>query len=66
MKITTYRNLETGETAPAHWIGRDEEGRDLYQYVEGWEPVEPYECDDDGNWMARLSDGRRNHGRGRR
>lgn len=50
-KITAYRNAETGETAPPHLLGTDAKGRPLYQGVEGWEPVEPYHEDADGNWV---------------
>ncbi len=57
-EIAYYRNEETGELAPPHIIGEDEDGRRLYQSVEGWEPVDcdgaPVECDYDydGNWLA--------------
>ncbi len=47
----SYRNLATGETAPAHRIGETEDGRELFQAVEGWEPEFEYECDQDGNWI---------------
>lgn len=50
-KFNEYRNLTTGETAPAHLIGTTEDGRQLYQAIEGWEPVGEYECDEDGNWI---------------
>jgi len=50
-----YRNLETGEEAPAHLIGTTEDGRALYQAIEGWEPKEPYESDEDGNWIPTES-----------
>ena len=50
-KFSAYKNLETGETAPTHRIGTTEDGRLLYAYAEGYEPVEPYECDEDGNWI---------------
>ena len=46
-----YRNLTTGETVPAHRIGTTEDGRGLYQFIEGWEPTFSYECDEDGNWI---------------
>ena len=46
-----YRNLTTGETAPAHRIGTTEDGHPLYQSVEGWEPTFDFECDEDGNWV---------------
>jgi len=55
MKITAYRNLSTGEHVPPHLIGTTEDGRNLYQGAEGFEPVEPYETDKDGNWtLARC------------
>lgn len=50
--ISAYRNLESGALAPAHQIGRDSQGHPLYAPVEGWEPVEPYELDHDGFWVA--------------
>ena len=56
--ISFYRNEKTGELAPPHVIGTDEDGSKLYQYVEGWQPVDrdgkPVECeqDHDGNWIA--------------
>ena len=50
-KFSAYRNLETDERAPPHRIGTTEDGRLLYSAQEGWEPVEPYECDEDGNWI---------------
>jgi hypothetical protein len=46
-----YKNLETGEIAPAHRIGTNDEGEVIYQYVEGWEPVFTYYSDEDGNWI---------------
>jgi hypothetical protein len=46
-----YKNIETGEIAPAHRIGRDDFGAKIYQFVEGWEPTFPYESDEDGNWI---------------
>lgn len=33
------RNISTGETSPAHFLGWAEDGRELYQFVEGWELV---------------------------
>lgn len=46
-----YRNLTTGETVPAHRIGTTEDGRELYQFVEGHKPAFAYESDEDGNWV---------------
>lgn len=44
------RNTTTGEETPAHLIGTDGEGRNLYATAEGWEPLaEHYACDRDGN-----------------
>ena len=54
-KITAYRNLTTGELAPTHQIGTDDRGRPLYQSVEGYEPVDPYEITEDGYWVADVS-----------
>lgn len=57
-KITQLRNETTGETAPVHRIGTDEEGRAIVQRVEGWQPVDASgqpvecECDCDGNWLV--------------
>ena len=45
----TYKNISTGEIAPAHKIGTTEENLPLYQFVEGWEPEFAYQCDEDGN-----------------
>lgn len=50
-KTVEYKNLETGEIAPAHRIGTNDEGEVIYQYVEGWEPTTPYTTDEDGNWI---------------
>ncbi len=44
-------NLTTGETAPAHLIGEDDDGHPVYQFIEGWEPNFTFECDEDGNWV---------------
>jgi hypothetical protein len=54
------RNTETGETAQAHRLGTTDDGRDLYQHVEGWElvsddrfdPDTESERDSDGNWIV--------------
>ncbi|HYE57442.1 MAG TPA: hypothetical protein VD948_03005 [Rhodothermales bacterium] len=48
------RHDKTGELAPAHYIGHDEDGRPLYQWVEGYTPTEPYELDEDGNFTPRA------------
>ena len=45
------RNLTTGEIAPGHRNGTDDEGRVIYQRVAGWEPTVAYDCDEDGNWF---------------
>jgi hypothetical protein len=50
-KITAYRNLTSGELVPPHYLGESADGRPLYRHVEGWEPVEAFECDADGNWI---------------
>lgn len=47
-KITDYRNLDTDETGPAHVVGTDAEGDDLYLVPEGWMPVGPHWFDADG------------------
>lgn len=46
------RNIETGEIAPAHVIGTNEDNLPVIQFAEGWEPAFPYETDEDGNWIA--------------
>lgn len=57
--ISFYRSEQTGELAPPHVIGTDEDGTKLYQFVEGWVPVDydgnPVECesDEDGNWISK-------------
>lgn len=57
--ISYYRNTQTGELAPPHVLGINEDGLKLYQYVEGWFPVDydgnPVECDcdEDGNWISK-------------
>lgn len=48
LKITTYRNRNTGEETPAHQVGVDQDGRALYQLAEDWYPTVPYECNEDG------------------
>ncbi len=56
-EIAAYRNVTTGEIAPAHRLGVTDENRPLFQAVEGWEPVNTdgkpvdYECTPDGNWV---------------
>src|SRR5574342_71749 len=50
-QISGYRNVQSGELAPSHRIGTAEDGRPLYQAQTGWEPVEAYESDSDGNWL---------------
>lgn len=56
-RIATLHNLSTGEVAPPHFLGTDEDGRRLVVFVEGWQPytgdgrcVYP-EQDEDGNWI---------------
>lgn len=51
-EIKTYRNLETGEIAPAHRIGTDELGCPVYLVPPGWEPEQPYWLDTEGNAHA--------------
>jgi hypothetical protein len=60
MIIKGMRNDRTGEMAPAHRLGRDEDGRSLCLFVEGWSPVDEdgqeidpasLECDADGNYI---------------
>lgn len=51
-----YRNLATGELAPAHWIGQTEDGDELYQCVAGWEPTFEYWLDQDGNWVTECAE----------
>ena len=48
------RNTTTNEISPAHLIGTSEDGRKIYQAVEGWELVtsESVECDADGNYLV--------------
>lgn len=56
--IHSYRNDSTGELAPPHRLGTDEDGATLYRSVEGWTPVDAegndieVECDEDGNWTV--------------
>jgi hypothetical protein len=50
--MATYRNTATGEEAPAHRIGTNDEGQVIFQYVEGWEPTFDHDTDEDGNWVA--------------
>jgi hypothetical protein len=56
-KISYYRNDATGVLTPPHQLGQTEDGRPLYQAVEGWSPANEdgttadVECDDDGNWI---------------
>lgn len=50
-KPVEYKNLTTGEIAPAHRIGTNDEGEVVYQFVEGWEPTVPSVTDEDGNWI---------------
>ena len=44
--------------APPHWIGRTDDGREVYQFIEGWIPVREdnrpaiVDCDGDGNWVV--------------
>lgn len=64
-RIDAYRDERTGEIAPPHRIGTTASGRNLYQAIDGWEPVclqvgpdgeESYvpstrvRCDRAGNW----------------
>lgn len=46
--ISTYRNTNTGETAPAHRVGIDADGRELFSVPAGWEPTTQYEINEDG------------------
>jgi hypothetical protein len=61
MSISYYRNEKTGELAPPHIVGTDENGRRIYQFVEGWQPADatgvPIACesDYDGNWLDAMS-----------
>lgn len=57
MKI---KNSHTGETAPAHRIGETEDGKAIYQSVEGWVlttndgiPV-AFDFDHDGNMIENT------------
>lgn len=54
-EFSGYRNVNTGEVVPAHRIGTTEDGRILYKSQEGFEPVEDYECDAEGNWIPAES-----------
>lgn len=55
--IAYYRNDETGHLDTPHQLGTTEDGRPLYQSVEGYTPVDsegeeyPVACDEDGNWI---------------
>lgn len=62
-KISYYKSYSTGELAPPHQIGEDEEGRALYRFVEGWEPVDSegreipgLRSGEDGNWFVDDED----------
>ena len=54
------RNIVTGKCCPVHWIGKAEDGRDVYQAVDGWELVSDdrfdreldCERDIDGNYLV--------------
>lgn len=50
------RNTANGELAPVHWIGTDEDGRDVYASAEGWELVgvedTDWEYDESGNYVV--------------
>jgi hypothetical protein len=56
-KISFYRNDLTGELGSPHQIGETEDGRPLYQAIEGWTPANEdgstadVECDENGNWI---------------
>lgn len=39
MKIDGMRDMTTGQIGPAHLNGTDEDGRAVYQAIDGWEPV---------------------------
>lgn len=41
-------NRETGERAPGHRIGTDEDGDELFCVPDGWCPAEPYWLDQEG------------------
>ncbi len=61
-KISYYRSESNGELSPPHWIGETEDGRKLFQFIEGWMPVNSgnaivdYECDESGNWIEMESE----------
>ena len=38
-RIDAYRDLSTGRVGSAHRIGQTVGGYDLFQFMEGWEPV---------------------------
>lgn len=44
-------NLTTGERVPGHRLGTTEDGRPVYQRVEGYEPCVPCEADEEGDWV---------------
>lgn len=58
-RIAFYRNEKTGELAPPHLVGTDEDDRPVYQCIHGWRPVDydgkpvEYDCDYDGNWVPK-------------
>ena len=57
--IKNMRNDSTGELSPPHRIGKDDSGRDLYQGLPGWTPVdadsEPVEVEYDGDGNFTLA-----------
>ncbi len=59
--VAYYKNAASGELAPPHRIGVNEDGLTLYQFVKGWIPVDydsnEVECaqDYDGNWIEFVT-----------
>lgn len=61
-KISYYREDATGQLGDPHQLGTTQDGRRLYQFVEGWTPVDSdgnpvdVECDESGNWIEPDAD----------
>lgn len=56
------KNPHTGESAPVHMIGETDDGRKIYQNVDGWILTDdegrhvPFDYDQDGNLMEAIEE----------